>query len=452
MTRFPSHIGQSLAVYRDPRVVAILFLGFASGLPLALTTGTLAIWMARAGVDKTTIGLFALVGVPYALKFLWAPLVDRMRLPFLTARLGRRRGWAVFTQGMLMASLLALGASHPVSTPWLTAFLAMAVAFCSASQDIVVDAYRIDILTERQQGAGAAVTQAGYRLGLLASGAGALFLADHLSWPTVYAIMALLMTVGVGAILLSPEPHGEKPPLPLFPRRERWRAWWREAVLAPFTDFLQRPGAFTILAFVLLYKFGDVFAGVMANPFYVDIGFTNSEIASISKLFGLLATLAGVFIGGAVVSRYGVLKSLLGCGVLQMASNLMFSVQAVVGHDLSLLAVTIGFENLAGGMGSAAFVAYLSLLCTTAYSATQYALLSSLMAVGRTVLSSGAGWVAEQVDWSVFFLLSTVAALPGLASGIRKRNRGVWGEASLPPHPSIPFSYSWSGRRSVSGV
>lgn len=415
MTRFPSHIGQSLAVYRDPRVVAILFLGFASGLPLALTTGTLAIWMARAGVDKTTIGLFALVGVPYALKFLWAPLVDRMRLPFLTARLGRRRGWAVFTQGMLMASLLALGASHPVSTPWLTAFLAMAVAFCSASQDIVVDAYRIDILTERQQGAGAAVTQAGYRLGLLASGAGALFLADHLSWPTVYAIMALLMTVGVGAILLSPEPHGEKPPLPLFPRRERWRAWWREAVLAPFTDFLQRPGAFTILAFVLLYKFGDVFAGVMANPFYVDIGFTNSEIASISKLFGLLATLAGVFIGGAVVSRYGVLKSLLGCGVLQMASNLMFSVQAVVGHDLSLLAVTIGFENLAGGMGSAAFVAYLSLLCTTAYSATQYALLSSLMAVGRTVLSSGAGWVAEQVDWSVFFLLSTVAALPGLA-------------------------------------
>ena len=416
MIRLLSTIGQTLAVYRDPRVVAILFLGFTSGLPLALTTGTLAIWVARAGVDKTTIGLFALVGMPYALKFLWAPLIDQMRLPFLTARLGQRRGWAVFIQGVLMASLVALGASRPESTPWLTAFLAMLVAFCSASQDIVVDAYRIDILTERQQGAGAAVTQAGYRLGLLASGAGALFLADHLSWPMVYAIMALLMTVGVGAIVLSPEPRGERPSRPSssLPRRERWRAWWRKAVLAPFTDFLQRPGAFTILAFILLYKFGDAFAGVMANPFYVEIGFSNSEIAGISKVFGLLATLAGVFIGGAVVHRYGVLKSLLGCGVLQMASNLMFSVQAIVGHDLSLLAVTIGFENLAGGMGSAAFVAYLSLLCTTAYSATHYALLSSLMAVGRTVLSSGAGWVAEQVDWSVFFLLSTVAAVPGL--------------------------------------
>ncbi len=414
----------ALSVYREPRVITILFLGFASGLPLALTTSTLAIWMARAGVDRTTIGLFALVGLPYALKFLWAPFVDRIELPVLTTWLGRRRGWAVFTQGLLMATLVALGASQPDMTPGLTAPLAMGVAFCSASQDIVIDAYRIDILADHQQGAGAAMTQAGYRLGMLASGAGALFLAEQTSWPVVYGAMAALMTVGLGAILLSPEPRGtagEEPPPNSNPqpaRREAWLphlvVWIRGAVVAPLADFLQRPGAGSVLVFILLYKFGDAFASVMANPFYVDIGFTNSEIAGISKVFGLFSTLAGVFIGGVMVSRYGVMFSLLGCGLLQMLSNLMFVVQAMVGHDLGLLAMTIGFENLAGGMGSAAFVAYLSLLCNMAYSATQYALLSSLMAVGRTVLSSGAGWVAEHMDWAAFFVVSTLAAVPGL--------------------------------------
>lgn len=414
---------RTLSVYRDRRVVAILFLGFTSGLPLVLTTSTLAIWMARTGVDRTTIGLFTLVGLPYTLKFLWAPLVDQLRLPFLTVWLGRRRGWAVFTQMLLIASLLALGSSQPANTLWLTASLAVVVAFCSASQDIVVDAYRIDILADYQQGAGAAMTQAGYRLGMLASGAGALFLAERVSWSKVYASMAVLMVVGIVTILLSPEPEGDRKSPASADYRSASKsiltagpllAWLEGAVVAPFREFLQRPGVGTVLAFILLYKFGDAFAAVMANPFFVDIGFTNSEIASIGKVFGLFATLAGVFVGGIMVSRCRIMATLLGCGILQMLSNLMFSVQAMVGHDLALLAVTIGVENLTGGMGSAAFIAYLSLLCKAAYSATQYALLSSFMAVGRTVLSSGAGWMAAHLDWGLFFVVSTIAAAPGL--------------------------------------
>ncbi len=421
---------EAAAVYGDRRIVAILFLGFSSGLPLALTTGTLAIWLAREGVDKTTIGLFALVGLPYTLKFLWAPLIDRVRLPLLTRGLGRRRGWLIMTQLVLMAAILALGTTNPADDAALVALLALVVAFCSASQDIVVDAYRIDVLEDEQQGAGAAMTQLGYRLGMLASGAGALYLADQMSWLWVYAAMAVLVTVGIVTVLLSPEPKGDGHALaqdhrrradeiharnPLLPRPlAEWLAWLDGAVVAPFADFVGRQGWLVILLFILLYKFGDAFAGVMANPFYVEMGFTNSEIASVSKIFGLVATLAGVTVGGVFVSRYGIMRGLLVCGVLQMVSNLMFAVQAIVGHHVGMLAVTIGIENFTGGMGSAAFVAYLSALCHVAYTATQYALLSSFMAFGRTVLSSSGGWIADHVDWVSFFLLSTAAAAPGL--------------------------------------
>ncbi|MFQ5785183.1 MAG: AmpG family muropeptide MFS transporter [Alphaproteobacteria bacterium] len=421
---------EAAAVYADRRVVAVLFLGFSSGLPLALTTGTLAIWLAREGVDKTTIGLFALVGLPYTLKFLWSPLVDRVRIPFLTRTLGRRRGWLIATQMVLMAAIVVLGGSDPVADAPLVALLALVVAFCSASQDIVVDAYRIDVLEDHQQGAGAATTQAGYRIGMLASGAGALFLADQTSWFWVYAVMAALVTIGVVTVLLAPEPGGDPRALAeedraraaeirrRNPRLSRaladWLAWLDGAVIAPFADFVTRPGWLVILLFILLYKFGDAFAGVMANPFYVEIGFSNTEIASVSKVFGLLATLAGVFFGGVMVSRYGTMRSLLVCGVLQMLSNLMFAVQAVVGHSVTMLALTIAVENLSGGMASAAFVAYLSGLCHVAYTATQYALLTSFMAFGRTVLSSSGGWLADRVDWVSFFLVSTAVALPGL--------------------------------------
>ena len=401
---------EALAVYRDPRMVAILFLGFSSGLPLALTTGTLAIWLARSGVDKTTIGLFALVGLPYTLKFVWAPVIDRAPVPLLTRLLGRRRGWLIATQGALMAATLALGSLDVAAAPATAALLALVVAFVSASQDIVVDAYRIDILDERQQGAGAAATQFGYRLGMLASGAGALLLADRMPWSAVYAVMAALVGVGVTAVLLAPEPEAPSERGP----GGSWLGWIERAVIAPFADFLARPGWVAILMFILLYKFGDAFAGVMANPFYVEMGFTNSEIAGVSKVFGLGATLAGVAIGGAMVGRWGAMPSLLVCGVLQMLSNLMFALQAVVGHSVAMLGLTIAVENLSGGMGSAAFVAYLSGLCHLAYTATQYALLSSFMAFGRTALASTGGWLADRVDWVSFFVVSTAVAVPGL--------------------------------------
>lgn len=403
----------ALTVYLDRRILVVLLMGFASGLPLLLTLSTLSIWLTEEGVTLTSIGLFALVGTPYSFKFLWAPIIDRAPVPGLTALLGRRRSWLLVLQAALIGAIVCLGASSPAAAPFWTAFWAVAVSFLSASQDIVIDAYRIEILDEKQQGAGAAVTQFGYRVGLLASGAGALFLAENASWFSVYAIMASLLLVGVATTVLCIEPRsGTAPAI----RRDVAGTMY-DAIIGPFNEFMRRSGlgsALLVLAFILLYKFGDAFAGVMANPFYIQIGFTKAEIASVSKVFGLVATLLGVFLGGLVVGRYGVIPALLVCGVLQMASNLMFAVQAAAGADLTLLFATIGIENLSGGMGSAAFVAYLSMLCNVAYTATQYALFSSFMAFGRTLLSSSSGWVADNVDWVTFFVISTAAAVPGL--------------------------------------
>ncbi|MFP6748829.1 MAG: AmpG family muropeptide MFS transporter [Alphaproteobacteria bacterium] len=407
----------AVRVYGDRRVIAILFLGFSSGMPLLLTFSTLSIWLAEDGISKSTIGLFALAGLPYSLKFVWAPLIDRLHLPLLTRLLGRRRGWAVLTQLALMAGIIGLGTNDPANGPWAMAAWAMFVTFASASQDIVIDAYRVEILEERQYGAGAAMIVAGYRIGMLASGAGALFLAEAYSWFWVFCAMAALMGVGLATILLNPEPAGG--PVAEAPngRRANPARWLREAVYEPFADFLNRGGwrhAVAILAFIVLYKFGDSLAGIMAGPFYIEIGFSKSEIASVSKIFGLGATLLGCFLGGLLVVRRGIMASLLWCGLLQMFSNLMFAIQAMVGHDLSMLAATIAVENVAGGMGTAAFVAYLSSLCNIAYTATQYALFSSLMAVARTALSAPGGALAESTSWVTFFLLTTVAALPGL--------------------------------------
>ncbi len=416
---------QTAAVYRDRRMLVILFLGFVSGLPLALTLGTLSAWLATVGVDKTTIGLFALVGLPYTLKFLWSPFIDGVRVPVLGHLLGRRRSWAIVTQVALMASVLALGATEPGTQAALTAVIAFTVAFFSASQDIVIDAYRVEILAGHEQGAGAAAIQIGYRIGMLVSGAGALYIADFFGWFAAFSVMAALVSVGMATILLNPEPTvGRRAEAgvdgaPGVDRAQGARGagtsrWIEAHVVAPFADFIARGDWPVILLFILLYKFGDAVAGVMSNPFYIETGFTLSEIASVSKVFGLGATLAGAVLGGIVVVRLGVLKGLLVCGVLQMLSNLMFAVQALVGYDVAVLALTVGIENFTGGMGTAAFVAYLSSLCTFAFTATQYALLSSLAAVGRTVLSAAGGWMADQVDWVSFFLLTTVAALPGL--------------------------------------
>lgn len=413
----PGRWREALAVYLERRLLIVFAMGFASGLPLALSGATLAIWLTNVGVGLTAIGLFAAVGTPYSVKFLWAPLIDRVPLPLLTPLLGRRRAWLVLIELLLMAAIAVLGLTRPEEAPLLTALCALLVAFLSASQDVVIDAYRIEILSPEQQGAGAAATQAGYRMGMIASGAGALYLADSgLDWSWVYAVMAALLIAGLIVALLAPEPE-------VGPRARPGGlvAQLKDMVASPFVEFFARNGAqaaFLILLFILLYKLGDAFAGVMANPFYVRLGFSLAEIATVSKVFGILATLMGVFLGGAIVARYGVLWSLFGCGILQMLSNLMFAAQAAIGPEVGFLVLTIGIENLAGGMGSAAFVAYLSLLCNTTYTGTQYALFSSFMAVGRTWLSASSGWFADQTDWVTFFVLSTVIALPGLVMAI----------------------------------
>ncbi len=407
----------SLRVYRKPRLIAVLLMGFSSGLPLALTFATLSFRLAEDGVSRTEIGLFALVGVPYSVKFLWSPLIDRLSIPLFTSRLGRRRGWALAIQPLLAAAILALGLADPRSAPGLTALAALAVAFLSASQDIVIDAYRIELLRPEEQGAGAAATQWGYRFGMLAASAGALYAASFAGWRFAYGLMATLMAVGMATVWLTPEPGGVRPSeaLPGDTAPARVAAWLERAVLAPFRDMLTRRGALAILVFVILYKFGDALAGTMSNPLYVSLGFTKVEVASIGKIYGFTASLAGLALGGVIVLRLGIMRALLVCGVLQMLSNLMYALQAWVGHNVAVLALTIGVENLTGGMGSAAFVAYLSGLCNLAFTATQYALLSSLAAVGRTTLSASGGALADLFGWGPFFLLSTLACLPGLA-------------------------------------
>lgn len=409
----PAGIISGLSLYVQPRLLIIFVMGFASGLPLALSSATLFFWLAEAGITLTAIGLFALVGTPYNLKFFWAPFIDRIPLPVLTRLLGRRRSWMLVIQVGLMVSIAYLGFSQPESTPALTAACALAVAFFSASQDIVIDAYRIEILDIDEQGAGAAMTQAGYRLGAIAAGAGALFLADQVDWSIVYSVMAALVVIGMMAAVFAPDPDKRSPSLTGTHNTRGLRA----IIIDPFIEFFQRntpTTAIIILAFILLYKFGDAYAGVMAYPFYYEMGFTKSEVATVSKLFGVIATVLGVFIGGLIVKRYGIMKSLLGCGILQMLSNLMYAAQAIAGHDVQFLYFTIGIENLSGGMGSSAFVAYLSVLCNTAYTGTQFALFTSFMAFGRTLLSASSGWVVEMMGWFDFFLVSTVVALPGL--------------------------------------
>ena len=408
----------TFSVYTEARVITVLFLGFSSGLPLALTFGTLSLWLAEEGINKTSIGLFALAGIPYTFKFVWSPLIDQLPIPLLTSWLGRRRSWAILTQTALMICIFLLGLSNPQEAPIATGVLALCTAFWSASQDIVIDAYRVEILEERQYGAGAAMIVLGYRLGMLVSGAMALYLATYFGWFITYSIMAALMSVGMLTILLNPEPKtATNPTIPEQNNRgyiEKMLAWTKRAVIAPFADFMQRDGWMTTLLFILFYKFGDALAGVMSNPFYLELAFSKIEIANISKLFGLASTIIGTIIGGLMVSRMGIIRPLLYCGILQMFSNLMFVILAHTGYNPNMLIVTIAVENLSGGMGTAAFVAYLSSLCNVAYTATQYALLSSFMAFGRTFLSSFGGAMADTMAWTTFFLLTTVAALPGL--------------------------------------
>jgi MFS transporter, PAT family, beta-lactamase induction signal transducer AmpG len=404
---------QSLAQYTDRRVMLILPLGFASGLPLLLTFSTLSAWLATAGVSRAAIGAFALVGTPYTLKFLWSPLIDRLPPPI---PIGRRRGWGLAIQLALVAATLALGSRNPKHELAVMGALSILVAFLSASQDIVIDAYRVEILTPEEQGPGAAMIQAGYRVAMLLSGAGSLIIASRFGWFAAYATMAALLVVGMLVFVFGPEPA--PPPETMEQSRARgWEAvriWLATAVTGPFADFMRRPAWLAIIIFIFGYKLGEAMAGIMATPLYISIGFSLDEIATVSKLVGFAATVVGLFVGGVVTAKLGVMRALILCGILQSAGNLFYVLQAVGGHRLDYLALCVAAENLTGAMAGTALVAYLSGLCSPAFTATQYALLSSVAAVGRTIVGSSGGALAQAFGWVPFFILTTVVTIPAL--------------------------------------
>lgn len=461
---------KAFEVYLDKRVIAVLFLGFSSGLPILLILKTLSAWLADVDVDKSTIGLFAFVFAPYTFKFIWAPFMDRMPLPPLTTIFGRRRGWLLPTQLCLMVAIFSLGQTDPSIDPLMTAAMAFLVAFFSASQDIVIDAYRIELLREDQLGAGAANVVTGYRIGMWVAGALALYIADIAGWSAAYTVMALLILVGVVTVLLTPEPD----PVPgdqglLGPDDQTAGSWqftpvvvtlalsafigvvigdsyglkpgliggigialvlaallavfgksstFREGAIEPYRDFFKRNGlsiAMVILAFISLFKASDVLLTLMANPFYLEIGFTKSQIAWVSGSFGFFVTFAGSYLAGLLIYRIGILASLWISGILMMASNLMFALQAYVGAHYGLFHVTIFIENLSGGMGTTAFVAYLASLCNRRYTAVQYALLTSFMQMlGKFLIVPSSGFLVEGMGWIMFFLISSLASLPAL--------------------------------------
>jgi len=381
-------------------MLVALVMGFSSGMPLLLTVSVLQAWMTREGVDLSIIGLFALVGLPYTLKFLWAPLLDRFTLPWL----GRRRGWLLTAQLALAASIAWLGLNDPAESPWLLALAALLVTFFSASQDIVIDAYRREDLAEHELGLGSSLYVFGYRLGMLLAGSGGLILADFFAFRTVYLLLAATMLVGVVTTLLAREPEvAAGTPRTL-----------QEAVVRPFVEFFSRPGALLFLLFILFYKIGDGMAQAMTMPFYLQLGFSTSEVGTIAKFFGFWATIAGGLAGGVLIMRLGISRSLWLFGVLQALSTACFAILVWSGHDLAWLAAVIAFENLSGGMGTAAYMAFMASLTNKRFTATQYALLSSLMGIPRVLASAPTGLMAEQMGWAAFFITCSLMALPGL--------------------------------------
>src|ERR1700709_2378561 len=414
---------EGMAVYLQRRVLIVLLLGFSSGLPLALSGSTLLVWMRESGVDLRTIGLFALVGTPYTLKFLWAPLVDALHVPFFTRAFGRRRGWLLFSQLLLIIAILLLALTDPARSPLFVALGALLVAAMSSTQDIVVDAFRVESLPESEQAAGMASYVAAYRIGLLVSTAGALFLvsafegtglARSSAWMWGYVVMAAMVLIGTLTALAATEP-GQSARAEGATRGRSAFVPARHAPVGAFSEFLARRDAWAALAFVVLYKFTDAFSGTMTAPFVIDLGFSRNDYAAIVKGVGLAATLIGGFAGGYLARRYSLAASLWIGGVLQAVANLSFSWLALVGVNQWALAFAITAENFTSAIGTVIFVAYLSALCRNPlHTATQYALLTALAAVGRTYLSSGAGYVAKATGWPLFFAICVVAAVPSL--------------------------------------
>lgn len=412
---------ETLKVYLEPASLRMLALGFSAGLPLLLVLGTLSFRLREAGIDRSTIGHLSWVGLAYGFKWVWAPLVDRMPLPGLTRWLGRRRGWLLLAQCCVALGLLGMAQADPRVSLTAVVWCALAVAFASATQDIALDAYRIESAPSDQQPALAASYQTGYRLAMIWSGAGVLWLAaraqgaaggyDNAAWQVAYLVMALSMTAGMLTVLISPEPV----PVPL-PRARSAREWIRSALVEPFSDFFRRYKwqAALILALIAVYRISDVVMGIMANPFYVDMGYTKEEVATVTKIYGVIMTLVGAFVGGSLALRFGVMRILMLGAVLSACGNLLFAWLAGYGHSVPALIAVISMDNLASGIASAAFVGYLSSLTNISYSATQYALFSSLMLMLPKFVAGFSGDFVNAFGYTAFFYSTAALGLPVL--------------------------------------
>ncbi len=424
--------GEALRVYARPRVLGMVFLGFSAGLPFLLVFSTLSAWLHDAGTSRTLIGFFSWVGITYSIKVFWAPVIDRLPLPVLTRLLGKRRSWMLLAQLGIAAGLLAMALTDVQADLTRLAAFALWVAFCSATQDITVDAYRIEAVEKALQAAMAATYVFGYRLALLAAGAGAFYIAEFSSWPVAYMSMAALMLVGITATLVIREPQvGVQASTRELEQRvealigvrgqghgplQRLALWFSDAVVSPFVDFFTRNGrlALVILALIGVYKLSDITMGVMANPFYLDLGFSKTEIADVTKIFGFFMTIGGAALGGVLVVRYGIMRPLLLGAALVATTNLLFALLAVVEPNLGLLALVVSADNLSGGIATAVFIAYLSSLTNSAYTATQYALFSSLMTLPAKLLGGLSGIIVDAHGYALFFIYAALVGLPAI--------------------------------------
>lgn len=416
----PAAFLRATSLYFRPRPLAAFLLGISSGFPLTLLLATMTYWLSKVGIDKKTIGFAVGLTTPYTLKFLWSPLIDRIRLPVLTGLFGQRRAWLFFIQALLLVAVVQLGASDPVHEMGRFATWAIIVAFLSATQDIVIDAYRIEILPPEQLAHGTAMNQFGYRTGNLLAGAGTVWLATQHGWATAYGLTSLLVLCGmVAAFWAGSTPHtgdsvSTNDGTPLSARLGRWL---NTTLVGPFVEFFKRNGAvgaLLILSFVLIYKLGDAMGQIMLNPMIVELGFTDEQYIAANKLVGFWALIAGTAAAAPFLSLVGMGRALVITGVLMMITNLGFAWLAMVGNDPFALGLVIGLENFSSGLGLTVFVTYLSSLANLSYTATQFALLSSLAAVGRTWLSAPSGYLAEAMGWAGFYVATTVIALPGL--------------------------------------
>ena len=412
---------QAFSIYRKPRVWGMIFLGFSAGLPFLLVFSTLSAWLRDEGVARSLIGFFSWVGITYSIKVFWAPIIDKLPLPFLTRYLGKRRSWMLLAQIGIAIGLVGMGFLDSQTELKQVAFVAVWVAFCSATQDIVVDAYRIEAVDKDYQGAMAATYVLGYRIALLVAGAGAFYIADYSNWQTAYYVMAMMMLIGVITTLIIKEP--EHPLIQVTEKKyesdhflKRFMYWFFNAVTNPFIDFFKRNGqtGLLILGLIAVYKMSDITMGVMANPFYLDLGFTKKEIADISKIFGFFMTIFGASLGGIMVVRYGIMKPLLFGAVMVALTNLLFALLAVSDPNLMLLAMVISADNLSGGIATSVFIAYLSSLTSNEHTATQYALFSSLMTLPAKLLGGFSGVIVDSYGYQHFFIYASTLGLPAI--------------------------------------